>query len=45
MNLGNYPQKNDGMYLLRKPDFEVIGQDVLNRFKPENLKLPIPLDI
>ena len=33
------------MYLLRKPDFEVIGQDVLNRFKPENLIRPMPLDI
>ncbi len=45
MNLGNYPQKSDGRYLLKKPDFEVIGQDVLNRFRPENLIRPMPLDI
>ena len=45
MNLKNYPQKNNGMYVLRNQDFETIGEMVLGEYMPGNLVRPQPTSI
>ena len=40
----NYPQKNNGMYMLCRTDIEQIAYDKLKEYVPQNLERPIPLN-
>lgn len=40
-----YPLKSNGMFCLRKDDFDNIASMVLSEFEPEALKHPQPIDI
>lgn len=40
----NYPQKENGMYILSKQDIENIATLILKEYYPENLSAPIPLN-
>ena len=40
----NYHQKSNGMYILKKPDFEDIATQVLAEYAPQNLFMAQPLD-
>ena len=40
----NYPQKNNGMYMLCRTDIEQIAYEKLKEYVPQNLERPIPLN-
>lgn len=40
-----YRQKNNGMYILRKGDFEDIATKVLHEYAPQMLQTPRPFDV
>lgn len=41
----NYPQKANGMFIVKGPDFDDIATMVLSEFQPEALHSPRPLNI
>ena len=41
----NYPKKSNGMYIIRKDQFDDIATAVLSEYAPQNLQRPMPLDI
>lgn len=41
----NYPMKSNGMYILKKSDFNVIGENVLQEYMPHVLDCPQTVDI
>lgn len=41
----DYPQKNNGMFILKKTDFDVIAQNVLSEYMPNVLTYPKPTNI
>ncbi len=40
----NYPQKENGMYILSKHDIEDVATLILKEYYPENLNVPTPLN-
>lgn len=45
MNLDKYPIKPDGLYWLRRADFDEIGEGLLSQKCPEVLEYPQRVDI
>ncbi len=41
----DYPMKPNGMYILKKSDFDTIGELVLSEYMPRALDYPKPIDI
>lgn len=41
----NYPQKQNGMYILKRENFDNIAENVLKEYLPTTLEWPQPLDI
>ena len=41
----NYPMKRNGMYIMKKKDFDVLGEEVLREYMPDVLKYPRPIDV
>lgn len=45
MRLDNYPMKKNGMFILKRPDFDQIAKGVLEEYLPHSLEYPQPIDI
>lgn len=41
----DYPQKYNGMYILKKNDFEVLGENILSEYMPYVLRYPQTVDV